>query len=99
MNKKYGIVIKKKIGEKGLTKEDIIDMLAKIEGSEVYPYEVLSRQYEVSAIGFITPDSARQVDFCFEESGLNDFIKDILENKNEIHNEFHFEGINIFFYK
>ena len=90
---KYGIVLKGKDGNSGLTK-----LLEKLSGDQVYPIEIEAKNFECSAMGFIDKWAASELDFDYQDSGLRDFISLILET-NQTKNVYHFKGIDIWFEK
>ncbi|MBR6289182.1 MAG: hypothetical protein IKR19_07605 [Acholeplasmatales bacterium] len=101
----FGIALIEKSGVNGLNWDDMTLLyelvtnlnLNSTEG--VFPIELEARENMSSAMGFIAPDVARMLDYDYEQSGLHDFIADILdgkENKNENH-RYQFKGIDIYF--
>ena len=50
---KYGMVLKGKDGDSGLTKLDLAELLEKLSGDQVYPIEIETKNFECSAMGFI----------------------------------------------
>lgn len=96
---KFDLVLFEKPAEKGLTTRDIIDLLSKTKtDSEVYPIEIYAKQQECSAMGFITTGAANKINFDYEQSGLNKFIGEILDDVNKESKDFtyKFMGIKIF---
>ena len=96
---KYDIVLREKPFINGLTKDDAIELFDKVNDEEAYPIEVYAKYHESSAMGFITPYAAGLVgyDYSGEESGLRDFIAEILDDMN-LENESHvyeFKGLKI----
>lgn len=93
----YGIVLREKEFTKGLTKNDVIDLFDMLYNVEAYPIELEAREHECSAMGFITPEVAELFDYDYEESGLHDFIANILDDmENESDNcEYEFNGVKI----
>ena len=94
---KYDIVLREKPFISGLTKDDVIELFAKVDGEEAYPIEVFAKYHESSAMGFITPYAASLMEFDYDESGLRDFIAEILDDmnlKNELHT-YEFKGLKI----
>lgn len=95
---KYGMVLKGKDGDSGLTKLDLAELLEKLSGDQVYPIEIEAKNFECSAMGFIDKWAASELDFDYQDSGLRDFISLILET-NQTKNVYHFKGIDIWFEK
>lgn len=95
---KYGMVLKVKDGDSGLTKLDLAELLEKLSGDQVYPIEIEAKNFECSAMGFIDKWAASELDFDYQDSGLRDFISLILE-KNQTKNVYQFKGIDIWFEK
>lgn len=95
---KYDVVLLEVQGETGLKRSEIMSLLDKINGDEVYPLEILSDVVESCALGFITPKAANTLDFDYAESGLTDFIKSIIDDiNNETKNcEYSFKELTIF---
>lgn len=96
---KFGMVLFEKPGEKGLTAKDITNLLSKTKkDSEIYPIEINANHQECSAMGFITVEAANMIDFDYEQSGLNKFIGDILDDieKESENFTYEFKGIKIF---
>ena len=94
---KYDIVLREKPFISGLTNDDVIELFAKVDGSEAYPIEIYAKYHESSAMGFITPYAARLMECDYDESGLRDFIAEILDDmalENEKH-EYEFNGMKI----
>ena len=75
---KFGIILKEKPEIEGLTKAETMQMFDALNGEEVYPLEISGT--ESSAMGFITKETARILDYDYEESGLEDFITLILND-------------------
>lgn len=95
---KYGMVLKGKDGDSGLTKLDLAELLEKLSGDQVYPIEIEAKNFECSAMGFIDKWAASELDFDYQDSGLRDFISLILET-NQTKNVYQFKGIDIWFEK
>ena len=67
---KYGIVLKGKDGNSGLTKLDLAELLEKLSGDQVYPIEIEAKNFECSAMGFIDKWADSELDFDYQDSGL-----------------------------
>lgn len=92
----FGIMLIEKLNVDGLTRAEVMEMYDQMNGDEAYPLEINGS--ESSAMGFITKDSAKILDYEYsEESGLGDFIKVILKgmgNESE-DGTYEFRGIRI----
>lgn len=94
---KYDIVLREKPFISGLTKDDVIELFSKVDGEEAYPIEIYAKYHESSAMGFITPYAASLMEYDYDESGLRDFIAEILDDmklENELHT-YEFKGLKI----
>lgn len=76
----YGIVLRETKIPYGLTRNDVIDLFDMLDNIEAYPIELEAREHECTAMGFITPEAAELLDYDYEESGLHDFIANILDD-------------------
>ena len=94
---KYGIVLREKEWTNGLTKNDVIDLFDMLNDIEAYPIELEARKHECSAMGFITIEVADALDYDYEESGLHDFISNILDDMANESDDctYKFKGIKI----
>lgn len=97
MRKKYGIALKEKEFVSGLNESEVMELLSKLDGNEVFPIELEAREQECSAMGFITTKAANVLDYNYESSGLHDFIALILDdvNKETTSCEYKFAGVDI----
>lgn len=95
-NMTFGIALKEKPFTEGLRRSEIMDLYDMLGGEEVYPIELEARMQECSAMGFITVDAARELDFDYESSGLHDFIAAVLDDMTQESEDsiYHFEGVN-----
>lgn len=93
----FGIALKEKEIMSGLTRNDIIELFDMLNNVEAYPIELEAREHECSAMGFITPEVAELFNYDYEESGLHDFIANILDDmENESDDcDYEFKGIKI----
>ena len=94
----YGIALRKTEFVDGLTIADVNDLFDMLNSVVAYPIELLAREKECSAQGFITPEAAKELGYEYEESGLRDFIADILDGNVEVEGDnstFWFKGIKI----
>lgn len=91
----YGIMLIEKPEVEGLTKSEVMQMYDQMDADEAYPLEISG--CETSAMGFITKDAAKILDYDYEESGLKDFVATILNDMNNesIDGIYKFCGIKI----
>lgn len=76
----FGVVLREKESNDGLDRNDVIDLFDLLDENGGYPIEILAKEHESSAMGFITVDAANALEFDYEKSGLNDFIAGILDD-------------------
>ncbi len=100
----FGIALVEKYGVNGLNWNDMTLLYWLVTNShlnrteDVFPIELEAREHESSAMGFITPSAAEILEYDYEQSGLHDFIANILddmEKENENH-RYQFKGIDIY---
>lgn len=93
----FGIVLREKEFVSGLTRNDVTDLFDMLDNVEAYPIELLAREHESSAMGFITPEVAELLDYDYDESGLHDFIASILDDMENESDDctYEFKGIKI----
>lgn len=93
----YGIVLREKPGNEGLTRNDVIDLFDMLGDKEAYPIEIEAREHESSAMGFISPRAAEQLKYDYKESGLTGFVEKIIDDmENESENcTYEFRGIKV----
>lgn len=91
------VVLIEKPGMDGLTMSDITGLYIMLNNGVGYPIELSAKLHESTAMGFITPDAAEQLDFDYDKSGLHDFVSAILDDMNlESPNHlYNFNGITI----
>lgn len=91
----FEITLVEKPNVDGLTKAEVMEMYDQMNGDEAYPLEI--RGCETSAMGFITPEAAKILDYDYQESGLNDFVAVILDDMNNESEDgtYEFRGIRI----
>lgn len=91
----FEITLVEKSNVDGLTKAEVMEMYDQMKGDEAYPLEI--RGCETSAMGFITPEAAKILDYDYQESGLNDFVAVILDDMNNESEDgtYEFRGIRI----
>ena len=92
--KNFDIVLVEKRFDNGLTREEIQDLLSKIDGDEIYPIDLC---HECSAMGFVTPNAAKSLDFNYLQSGLEFVIANILDDLNNESEDgaYEFKGLRI----
>lgn len=93
----YGIVLLEEPGTDGLTKSEVMDLFDMLDDAEAYPIELWNYSQDCCAMGFISVSAAEKIDYDYEESGLHDFIAEILgDMANESDDcEYEFKGIRI----
>lgn len=94
---RFDIVLVEKPGEIGLTIEEVEAIYNKLKEKEAYPIEIFAKEQESSAMGFITRNAADALDFNYEDSGLNAFIAEILDDmrNKKLTNTYKFSNLNI----
>ena len=94
----FGIMLREKEGEYGLTYDDILELMEPLKNKEVFPVEFFAKAHECVAMAFITVEAANILDFDYDEdSDISHFIAEILDDMDlETENgEYEFEGIRI----
>lgn len=94
----FGIMLREKEGEYGLTYDDILELMKPLKNKEVFPVEFFAKEHECVAMGFITVEAANMLDFDYDEdSDISHFVAEILDDMDlETENgEYEFEGICI----
>lgn len=76
----YDIVLIEKPGCDGITLSDITFLFSNLKDTEAYPIEFEAKEHECSAMGFITPAAANQLDYEYQH--LHAFIANILDDMN-----------------
>ena len=96
--KKYDLVLKEKEFITGLEKNEVMELFELLPDAEIYPIELQAKEHECSAMGFITREAAKIMDYDYTTSGLYDFIANILDNMNNESQscEYEFCGIRIY---
>ena len=91
----FEITLIEKPNVDGLTKAEVMEMYDQMNGDEAYPLEITG--CETSAMGFITLEAAKILDYDYEDSGLKDFVSVILGNVNNEPEDgtYEFRGIRI----
>ena len=91
----YDIVLRQCIGDKGLDKTVIKGMMAMLNSYEFYPVEFYADHVESSAIGFITREAAKSLNFDYDE--LKSCIGSILDEFNQDYNyNGEIEGLRVY---
>ena len=94
--RKFGIVLKKKSFPWGLTKQDVAELYDMLDGEDAFPLELEPDFVESSAMGFITPEAAKALEYEYQ-TGLREFVVNILddmENESE-DGTYEYKGIRI----
>ncbi len=96
----YDIVLKEKPCCEGLVREEVMKLHDHLNDVEGFLFEVES-SYDTIASGFITADAAEKLDYLYEESGLCDFIRNILDDvgKESSSGKYEFNGLDILIIK
>lgn len=97
----FDIVLKEKLGTRGLTKVDAVIMFELLpDGAEAYPVEFYNTDgSESSAMGFITAEAAEELDYeTDQDSPIAKHIGSILANMNleNESGEYEYQGLKIF---
>lgn len=97
--KKHDLALIEKPGEEGLSKTEILSLLNNMaDSSEMYPIELMAKEHESCAMGFITKEAAKILDFDYEGSELHNFIAAILDDieKENPDHQYGYKGIDVF---
>lgn len=91
----FDIALTQKPLDSGMTKEDVIDLYDMLNEDEAFVIEI--QDENSAAMGFITCKAAEKLNYDYETSGLNAFIKNILSDSNNESDDniYNFNGINI----
>lgn len=83
-NKYFEIALMEKPGDEGLTRSEIIDLFDMLSKTEAFPIEIGDINGNSSAMGFITPQAAEELDYEYDQdSELGQFISSILDDMNK----------------
>ena len=95
--KKYDVALIQKDGESGLTKAEVVALFDAINTDEVFPLEILAKDHECSAMGFISAQAADEL-FDYDYAALSDFVAEILDDveKETASCEYELNGARIF---
>lgn len=96
MEKKYDVVLIKRFGVDGLTKENITELMGKTAHNQLYPIELYADYSECSAMGFITAKAAEKIGYDYAE--LESYIGGILDDSARVNDqsEYDFDGLSIY---
>lgn len=90
MKKEFGVALKQKPLDEGLTKSEINYLFDKLKGIDAIPVEIQGEN--ASAMGFIDPTDAEFLDYKYDnDSELGFFIKNILDDVNNESNNNEYE--------
>ena len=83
MIQKFDVVLLEKPDLNGLTLTDVTSLYGMLNAKEAYPLEIGNTSWESTAIGYITPDAAKTLDYDYgQESDFGKFIENILGDMN-----------------
>lgn len=84
-----------KQGDSGLSRDEISEILDDLNSYYVFPVELFSKQYESSAIGFLTPECAEYLEYDYDE--LETYIASIIDDMTLEHENgiYDFRGLSI----
>lgn len=74
----YDIVLIEKPGCDGITLAEIKQIFPMLKDAEAFPIELEAKEHECSAMGFITPNAAEQLNY--EYDALRTFVANILDD-------------------
>lgn len=74
----YDIVLIEKPGCDGITLTEIKQIFPMLKDTEAFPIELEAKEHECSAMGFITPNAADQLNY--EYNALRTFVANILDD-------------------
>lgn len=94
---KFGLVLKIKDNIHGLKADEIKKMIEMLNDNESYPVEFQARNEELCAMGFMTREFAKEIDYDYEKSGLHDFIANVLDSNKEINEYIYSFNGNLFY--
>ena len=83
----FALVLHEKPTCDGMTRTEVIDLIDMLGDHEFLPIEIEAKCDESIAVGFITMDFAYKLNFDYKNSGLNDFIANILEDMDNEHDD------------
>ena len=83
-NEYFEIALIEKPGDEGLTRSEITDLFDMLSRTEAFPIEIGDINGNSSAMGFITPQAAEELDYEYDQdSELGQFISSILDDMNK----------------
>lgn len=94
---KYDLVLTEKEAETGLDWSDTVRMIGMLSEKEWFPIEIMAKEHECSAMGFIGRKAAEKLEYDYRASGLNDYVAEILDDldmEDDTH-EYEFNGLKI----
>lgn len=92
----YDIVLIEKPGCDGITLTEIKQIFPMLKDAEAFPIELEAKEHECSAMGFITPNAAEQLNY--EYDALRTFVANILDDmSNETpDNTYSYQNLTIY---
>lgn len=93
----FGIALKEVELDDGLVRQEILDLYDMLDDVVVLPLEIMAREHECSAIGFVTLEAANIIDSDCALPELKVFIASILDDMNNENEDciYEFKGIRI----
>lgn len=93
----FGVALRETEGADGLNRNDAVDLIDMLDADGAYPIEIPAKEHGSSARGFISVRAANDLEFDYQNSGLNDFIASILDDmgKESDDSQYEFKGIKI----
>lgn len=94
----FEIALIEKPGCEGLTKSEVMDLHDMLSRPEAFPVEIGDINGNSSAIGFITPQAAEELQYEYgQDSELGQFISSILDdmNKESEDGTYEFQGLKV----
>ena len=77
-DKKFDVALVEQPGEKGLTLEDCKRLFERLAQDQAYPIEIMAKHVESSAMGFITRQGSKQLNFDYD--CVSRAVSDILDD-------------------
>lgn len=82
--KYYDLALIEKPGNAGLIKSETINLMDMLDSLEGFPLEIGDINGNSSAMGFITPNAAEELQYEYgQDSELGEFISSILDDMNK----------------
>ena len=80
----FEVVLLEKPGCEGLTKSEVMDLHDMLSRPEAFPVEIGDVNGNSSAIGFITPQAAKELQYEYgQDSDLGQFVASILDDMDK----------------